>query len=368
MEHKWQTKHWHIHNVVDKHVDNLISHPHVQQAASWINRDEPVAFPTETVYGLGANALSDKAVQKIFTAKGRPADNPLIVHISAVDNLAGVVDEIPAQARLLMAKFWPGPLTLVLPRGSQVCQSVTAGLDTVAVRMPAHPVALALIEACGKPLAAPSANLSGKPSPTRAEHVLHDLSGRIVGVLDGGETGVGLESTVVDVTGEVPLLLRPGGVTQSELEEVVGRVEIDPALSYHLDSVHNTAAFRPRSPGLKYKHYAPDGEVFLVSLAKGVKAMRRYIQECALRDREQGYSVAVLTTDDGKGFYVADLVISLGDRTRLERVAQRIYAALREADQAQIQRIYVESFPTAAVGEAIMNRLLKAAQGRMLEP
>ncbi|GGK25865.1 threonylcarbamoyl-AMP synthase [Caldalkalibacillus thermarum] len=368
MEHQWQTKYWDIHNIVDKDVDNLITHPHIQEAASWINRDEPVAFPTETVYGLGANALSDKAVQKIFAAKGRPADNPLIVHISCVDKLAGIVDKVPDKARILMEKFWPGPLTLVLPCGSQVSRIVTAGLDTVAVRMPAHPVALALIEACGKPLAAPSANRSGKPSPTRAEHVWHDLAGRIVGVLDGGETGIGLESTVVDVTGEVPVLLRPGGVTKGELEAVIGPVDVDPALKHSMELAHSPQTFRPRSPGMKYKHYAPDGEVFLVSLAKGIQEMRRFIQDCVNRDRQQGYTVAVLTTDDGLSCYSADLVLSLGDREELQTVAQRIYDALRQVDQARMQKIYIESFPPEAVGEAIMNRLHKAAQGRMLEP
>lgn len=360
MDQRWPTYHWVIHNAVDKDVDKLLNHPHIQVAAAWINRGEPVAFPTETVYGLGADAASENAVRKIFQAKGRPVDNPLIVHISSLAQLGSVAGAVSPQARRLMERFWPGPLTLVLPRGDQVCESVTAGLDTVAVRMPDHPVALALIEACGKPLAAPSANRSGKPSPTQAEHVLNDLEGKIVGVLDGGTTGLGVESTVVDMTGPIPFILRPGTITWEMLQAVLDQVEMGGEGEARDQS--------PRSPGVKYKHYAPDGELFLISLAQGIGKMRRFIQRRIDEDRRKGYATAVITTDDGMNAYHADLILSLGQRSQLAQVAQRIYSALREADQAGAERIYAESFPVAGLGRAIMNRLSKAAQGRILEP
>lgn len=370
---KWNTQHWLIHNAADKAVDNLLNHPQIQEAARWILADEIVAFPTETVYGLGANALSDKAAQKIFKAKGRPADNPLIVHIAHVEQLHGIVDNIPDIAQELMQAFWPGPLTLVLPKGKLVANTVTGGLNTVAVRMPDHPLALALIEACDRPLAAPSANRSGKPSPTQADHVLHDLKGRIVGVLDGGETGVGVESTVVDMTGEKPMILRPGGVTKQQLEQVLGEILVDPALSYYGAQAAQAAQtdqkgsqIHPKSPGVKYQHYAPAAEMWLVSLKQGMEEMRFKIQEQALTYQQKGIKVGILTTEEGFSTYQADLVVSLGNRADLSTVARQIYRALRQFDQAGIERIYSESFPEEGLGEAIMNRLLKAAGGKIL--
>ena len=213
---------------VDKNVDNLKTYPQIIEAAQKLKQNEVVAFPTETVYGLGGNAKSDDAVLKIFEAKGRPGDNPLIIHISDREQIRSFVKDIPKQAAVLMDAFWPGPLTIILEKRSGVLsEKATAGLSTVAVRMPDHPVALALIEASGLPLAAPSANLSGRPSPTTAYHVADDLTGRIAGIMDGGPTGVGLESTVVDCTGEIPVILRPGGVTREQLAEVVGEVSVD---------------------------------------------------------------------------------------------------------------------------------------------
>jgi L-threonylcarbamoyladenylate synthase len=364
---KWNTKHWVVHNSVDNSVDNLIHNPQVQEAARWIEGEEVVAFPTETVYGLGANALSDKATRKIFEAKGRPSDNPLIVHIADAKQLTGIVDIIPEQGKRLMEAFWPGPLTLVLPKGDQVCEAVTAGLSTVAVRMPSHPLALALIKACGLPLAAPSANRSGKPSPTQAEHVLHDLTGRIVGVLDGGETGVGLESTVIDVTGDKPMILRPGGITKEQLEAVLGEVLTDPTLSMHDTQEAMIPSVQPKSPGVKYQHYAPEGEMWLVSLDLGIDEMRGYIQQQVEIDRKKGLKVAVLTTEEALDSYSADLVLSVGSRQDLSTVARQIYHSLRVFDQNSIQRIYAESFPEIGLGEAIMNRLRKAAGGKIIK-
>jgi L-threonylcarbamoyladenylate synthase len=364
---KWNTKHWVIHKTVDNTVGNLIYNQHIREAARWILEEEVVAFPTETVYGLGANALSEKATRKIFEAKGRPGDNPLIIHIASLDQLQGVVDNIPEHGQQLISAFWPGPLTLVLPKGNQVCRAVTAGLPTVAVRMPAHPIALALIKACDLPLAAPSANRSGKPSPTQAEHVLHDLGGRIVGVLDGGETGVGLESTVVDVTGEVPMILRPGGITKQQIEEVVGEVLTDPALTVMPNQDTTSTSIQPRSPGVKYQHYAPEGEMWLVSLNRGVGMMRHNIQKQVCLDRQKGLRVGVLTTEEGHRYYEAEMVLSVGSRGDLSTVARHIYQSLRKFDQMEIQRIYAESFPEIGLGEAIMNRLRKAAGGKILE-
>ncbi|WP_025025775.1 L-threonylcarbamoyladenylate synthase [Caldalkalibacillus mannanilyticus] len=359
---KWDTKHWVIHNAVDKTVENLVKHPHIQEAAQWINRDELVAFPTETVYGLGANALSNQASMKIFEAKGRPSDNPLIVHIAHLEQLDGVVDNIPPLAEKLMKTCWPGPLTLVLAKGRNVCQTVTADLSTVAVRMPDHPVALALILASGKPLAAPSANRSGKPSPTSAEHVLHDLNGRISGVLDGGMTGVGVESTVVDVTEEIPMILRPGGVTKEQLEQIVGEVRVDPALQAEGLDVRE----KPRSPGVKYQHYAPEGDMWLVGLEQGLEWMQQKIRQLVREDRLKGYRVGVLTTDEGMSGYEADTVLSVGKREDLSTVTQRIYHVLREFDQQGTQRIYAETFPIEGLGAAVMNRLHKAAGGKVI--
>jgi len=375
---KWDTKHWVIHNDVDKDVDNLINHPHIRVAAQWINQDEVVAFPTETVYGLGANALSNKASAKIFEAKGRPSDNPLIVHIAHQQQLVDIVDNLPKMALTLMDHFWPGPLTLVLPKGKNVCETVTANLSTVAVRMPDHPVALALILASGKPLAAPSANRSGKPSPTSADHVLHDLQGRIVGVVDGGATGVGVESTVVDVTGDIPMILRPGGITKEQLEEVLGQVEVDPAIEADAIEAEKNGGDvqQPRSPGVKYQHYAPEGEMWLVRMEDqmdheehedNVDKMRQKIVELVRQDKAKGYKVGILTTNEGLSTYLkADTVLSLGSRDDLSTITQNLYGKLREFDQLGIERIYAETFPSQGLGTAIMNRLLKAAGGKII--
>lgn len=347
-------------------MDSLKHNPQIQEAAQWLVDNETVAFPTETVYGLGANALNDEACQKIFQAKGRPSDNPLIVHIACEQQLSGVVDKMTELGKKLSVAFWPGPLTLVLPKGDKVSKTVTAGLDTVAVRMPDHPVALALIAAANLPIAAPSANLSGKPSPTTAQHVLHDLSGRIAGVLDGGETGVGLESTVVDVTGERALILRPGGITQEELQEVVGEVELDPALEQSTGLTTDQTISQPRSPGVKYTHYAPNAPLYIVASERGLDHMQEKIKEQLAKYQARGYRVAVLTTDEGKEVYQADVVISLGKRSNLASIAANLYAALRRCDQLAVEIILAESFPESGLGSAIMNRLRKAAGGKII--
>lgn len=339
--------------IVDKDVDKQENYPQLDEAALWIKQDEVVAFPTETVYGLGANAFSECAVKRIFEAKGRPSDNPLIVHISNKTQLESLVPAIPTVAVKLMNEFWPGPLTLVLQKGNDVVSGVTAGLSTVAVRMPDHPIALTLIEKAGVPVAAPSANTSGKPSPTEAKHVVEDLHGRIVGIVDGGKTGVGVESTVLDITVTPPMVLRPGGVTKEEIEKIIGKVQIDPAIENDGQA--------PKSPGLKYKHYAPDAKVVLVSGSKS------FIQTLIDHQIKQGKRVGVLTTDESLNDYTATVAISSGKRQNLSTVARNLYRVLREFNEYQLDIIYSEVFPNEGVGEAVMNRLKKAASGSLIE-
>ena len=245
-----------------------------------------VAFPTETVYGLGADGLQAEAVAKIFAAKGRPADNPLILHIADPEQIHALTTGLNANARALMETFWPGPLTIVVPRSSVVPDIVTAGLDTVAVRMPSHPVAAALIRAAGCPIAAPSANVSGKPSPTNAKDVAEDMTGKVAAILDGGSCGIGVESTVVDTTSPVPTILRPGGITREMLEDRLGAVEIDPALN-------GDPALRPRAPGMKYRHYAPKAPLYLY---EGEQAALR-LTEAVQRSQKLGLHVGVLCDD-----------------------------------------------------------------------
>ncbi|OLS41214.1 L-threonylcarbamoyladenylate synthase [Bacillus sp. MRMR6] len=338
---------------VDKNVDNLENNPQIVDAAHFLLENEVVALPTETVYGLGGNAESDDAVGKIFSAKGRPGDNPLIIHIADKSQLCRFVTEIPDKAETLMESFWPGPLTIIFKKKAGVLSELaTAGLETVAVRMPDHPVALALLEKCQLPIAAPSANSSGKPSPTKAEHVIEDLNGKIAGVLDGGATGVGVESTVVDCTEPIPVILRPGGVTREQLERVVGEVRLDPAL------VNEES--KPKSPGMKYTHYAPNAPLFLVD---GSPA---FIQKLVDEQKKNGLRVGVLTTEETHREYDAEFVLACGKRKELETVATGLYDALRTFNQVGVDVIYSEVFPHTGVGDAIMNRLQKAAGNKKI--
>lgn len=338
---------------VDKYVDNLERNPQVVDAARFLRENEVVAIPTETVYGLGGNAESDTAVEKIYKAKGRPGDNPLIIHIAEKEQLNRFVAEISAKAQILMDKFWPGPLTIIFKlKEGILSEKATAGLATVGVRMPAHPVALALLKTCGLPIAAPSANSSGKPSPTKADHVIDDLNGKIAGVLDGGSTGVGVESTVLDCTEEIPVILRPGGVTKEQLEDVIGKVVIDRAL------VDESA--KPKAPGMKYRHYAPNAEMYLVSGSRG------FLQQLVDEKRREGLQVGVLTTKEYQHDYKADVVLACGERADLESVAAALYDTLRRFNQLNVDVIFSEMFPGSGVGEAIMNRLQKAAGHKVI--
>ncbi|EWG12168.1 L-threonylcarbamoyladenylate synthase [Cytobacillus firmus] len=343
------TKRWSVDNSVDKED----SYSQFSQAADLLKNNEVVAFPTETVYGLGGNAKNDEAVKKIFEAKGRPSDNPLIIHIADKAQLNAFVTEIPQKAQTLMEQFWPGPLTLIFNLKEGVLSYyATAGLSTVAVRMPDHPVALSLLKKTGLPIAAPSANRSGRPSPTTADHVWEDLNGRIAGLVDGGPTGVGVESTVVDCTAEVPVILRPGGITREQLEEVVGEVIVDPALADESQA--------PKSPGMKYRHYAPDAPLYLV------EGTREDIQQFVEDKKQEGLSVGVLTTVENREFYRADYVYACGQREKLETVASSLYEALRYFNTTDADVIFCEMFPGEGVGHAIMNRLMKAAGHRVI--
>ncbi|MGM7721863.1 L-threonylcarbamoyladenylate synthase [uncultured Metabacillus sp.] len=338
------TKVW----VVDDRANLSTSYPHISQAAQLLRENEVVAFPTETVYGLGANAFSDEAVRKIYEAKGRPSDNPLIVHIASKSKLDEIAKDIPDYAYKLINEYWPGPLTLILPKkGKLLSTIVTAGLDTVGVRMPDHPIALSLIREADVPIAAPSANRSGKPSPTQASHVYHDLNGKISGIVDGGATGVGVESTVLDCSTAVPTILRPGGITKEQLEAIIGEVKIDQAL---VEEGH-----APKSPGMKYTHYAPNAPVVVV------KGSLEFLQKVINKHQSEGKKVGVLTTMENVNQLEADTIIPCGSRADLPSVAAQLYDGLRKFDKEDIDIIISESFPQEGVGEAIMNRLLKAA-------
>lgn len=358
------------------------------EAARILKEGGLVAFPTETVYGLGGNALDGDAARRIYEAKGRPSDNPLIAHISSMEELAPLVSRIPEAGQILAEKFWPGPLTMIFPKSDQVPLSTTGGLDTVAVRMPDDPVAQKLIRLAGVPVAAPSANTSGRPSPTTADHVWQDLNGKIEMIVDGGPVGIGVESTIVDVTGPVPVILRPGFITQEMLDELFGHVEMDPAITGPMkEGIH------PKAPGMKYRHYAPKGQLTLVELTEEtVKAlytpgsslysqvsrimadrgrswgldpesfyMAWQVNRLAEEKEKEGFRVGVICTEETRDVYTAAVKRSIGRRSSADSVAHNLYAVLREFDDLGVDYIFSESFARDHLGQAIMNRLSKAA-------
>lgn len=370
---------------------NHIKDEELKEAAGILRSGGLVAFPTETVYGLGGNALDEDAARKIYAAKGRPSDNPLIAHVSCVEEVAPLVKEIPEAGRKLMEAFWPGPLTMIFPKSEMVPYGTTGGLDTVAIRMPDDPVANRLIALAGVPVAAPSANTSGRPSPTTADHVWQDMNGRIDMIIDGGPVGIGVESTIVDVSSAVPAVLRPGAITMEMLEEVLGEVSVDPAILGPL-----SADVRPKAPGMKYKHYAPKADLTLVEPGTGteresgaeqvtgaeqktgadwntgaapetgldetqLQAMIRKVRELSREKIEAGYKVGVICTDESRGCYTDGEVRSIGARKSQASVAHNLYALLREFDDLGVDYIFSESFPKDHLGQAIMNRLSKAA-------
>lgn len=317
-----------------------------------------VAFPTETVYGLGGDALNPDSARRIYAAKGRPSDNPLIIHICRLEDIHQIVKEFSAQAQKIAETFWPGPLTMILPKADRVPYETTGGLDTVAVRFPAHPVAQKLIACGGGYIAAPSANTSGKPSPTIAKYVEEDMRGRIEAIIDGGEVGIGLESTIIDLTVAPPQILRPGYITREKLAGILGIVEEDVTL------MTADSGQTPKAPGMKYRHYAPQGELTIV---QGDPArVAQYINRCTEAAAARGVLTGVIAASETAQDYHADVVKSAGERADEEHIARKLYTFLREFDDEKVEEIYSESFESEGFGQAIMNRLLKAAGYRVV--
>lgn len=327
----------------------------IERAGAILKRGGLVAFPTETVYGLGGDALNPEASRKIYAAKGRPSDNPLIVHIADMAHLEPIVTSVPPLAEKLAEAWWPGPLTMIFGKTDLVPYETSGGLDTVAVRMPVHPVAAALIRAAGGYIAAPSANTSGRPSPTVAQHVIDDLDGRIDMILDGGEVNIGLESTIVDFTEDVPVILRPGYISLEMLRDLLGDVRVDPGIT----SEGEERNVRPKAPGMRYRHYAPKAPLTIVE--GPTEAVIRKINELSLEQMAAGRRVGVIATDETKNRYHADSVLDIGSRSDDEAIARHLFRVLRTFDDEGMDVLYTESFDTPRMGMAIMNRLLKSA-------
>lgn len=314
-----------------------------------------VVFPTETVYGIGANALSEIGVKNIYKVKGRPSDNPLIMHIADENTIYEYTKNHQDYVKLLIEAFWPGPLTLVLEKKDNVPKIITGGLNTVGVRFPSNQIAREVISIAGVPICAPSANISGRPSSTLFEHVLEDFGGKVDIIIDGGKSDVGLESTVVDVTGEVPVILRPGMITKAMIESVVHGVKM---------STHLSKDDIPKAPGMKYKHYAPKGELILISGDK-VKIIP-YINEQLLKHKKNQQKVGLIVTKDLLNTFDADYIFSIGDESNELEIASNLFAGLRSMDQQKVDYIYSLTFENGKYGEAIMNRLMKAANQHIL--
>lgn len=330
----------------------------IEEAGRIIRKGGLVAFPTETVYGLGGDALNPESSKKIYAAKGRPSDNPLIVHIADKRDLYRIVREVPEKAKKLMEAFWPGPLTMIFYKNELVPQATTGGLDTVAVRMPSDRIAAAFIRAAGGFVAAPSANVSGRPSTTTAAHVEEDLSGRIEMILDGGQAVIGLESTIVDMSVEPPVILRPGAVTEEMMEAVIGPLEVDKAI------IAPDSGVKPKAPGMKYRHYAPRADLAVVE--GSTEAVIAAINQLAEEAEAEGKRVGIIATDETKDRYPKGLVLSLGARKHEEEIAQHLFEVLRDFDETDVDCIYSEAFDEASIGPAIMNRLLKAAGHKVI--
>lgn len=347
---------------------------HVRENCSQLNQEEAeglrrageilkggglVAFPTETVYGLGGDALNPASSRKIYAAKGRPSDNPLIVHICRFEDIYSLAEQVPEAAVKIADAFWPGPLTMILPKAEKVPGETTGGLDTVAVRFPSHPAARKLIEWGGGYIAAPSANRSGRPSPTKAKYVAEDMEGRIEMIVDGGEVGIGLESTIVDLTVEPPRILRPGYVTQEMLDKVLGRVEMDAAV------IDPSSGQAPKAPGMKYRHYAPEG---ILTIVEGEpERVAAYINDQTEKDKAAGEKTGILCTQELLESCHADVVKCVGSYRDEDGIARKLFALLREFDDEKVTKIYSESFSEQGLGQAIMNRLLKAAGHRVVK-
>lgn len=346
-------------NTIVTKIDNSNKDSKLKLAGEIIKKGGLVAFPTETVYGLGGDALNPESSKKIYAAKGRPSDNPLIVHIAQLEDIHKIIRDFPNSAKLLAEKYWPGPLTMILNKSDVVPKETTGGLNTVAVRMPVDPIAMQFIKEAGGYVAAPSANTSGKPSPTDAKYVIEDMMGKIDMIIDGGQVAIGLESTIVDLTSPVPMILRPGYITSEMLQDTLGMIEIDKTI------LTNTSRERPKAPGMKYKHYAPKGDLTIVNglpedVVKTINIFSEY-------GRERGEKVGIISTDETFSHYHADSIKSVGKRLDEESIARHLYSVLREFDDENITLIYSESFNDGGIGQAIMNRLLKAAGHKVIE-
>lgn len=338
-----------LRKVDSSYIDEKI----MEEAAEIIRSGGLVAFPTETVYGLGADALNARASERIYEAKGRPSDNPLIVHVAEFKALEQIAEDVPPEARMLSDAFWPGPLTMIVRKNERVPRETTGGMDTVAVRMPSHPVALELIRRSGGYIAAPSANTSGRPSPTLAEHVAEDMNGRIPMILDGGPVGIGIESTIIDLTEDIPMVLRPGYITPDMLREVIGEVRMDPGI------IAADSDRKPKAPGMKYKHYAPRADMILIDGDE--ERVVEKINALAREAEASGKKTGIIATDETKDRYDRGEVVSIGARQDEDAIARHLYRILRQFDEMEVDVIYSESFATPRIGQAIMNRLLKAA-------
>jgi len=342
---KIETKYWVVANM-DKNNEQAIA-----EAATLLKQHQVVAFPTETVYGLGADATNQEAVAKIFTAKGRPSDNPLIVHVAHPEQIQRYVTEITPLAEKLINAFMPGPITVILPSNGKIAKNVTAGLDTIGVRIPDHIVARTLLEKLDLPVAAPSANTSGKPSPTSAVHVYQDLNGKIAGIVDGGPTGVGVESTVVDCTGDLPIILRPGGVTQEQIEQVTGVMSVDTTISEQTE--------QPKAPGMKYNHYEPDAPLWLID------GDETFFQNQIDALTKEGKKVGVMVSEELALKLTASNVKIVGSQIDLKTIAYSLYDTLRAFKKTDVDIILSETFIKEGLGQAIMNRLEKAASQKV---
>lgn len=335
---------------------NNIDYEEIKIQAKLLREGKTVIFPTETVYGLGANALDENAVKKIYEAKGRPSDNPLIVHIYEKEEVYDLAKDVSDKAKLVIEKLWPGPITIILNKKDIIPYRTSGGLDTVAIRMPSNVIARAIIKEAGVPIAAPSANISGRPSPTKAKHVYEEMNGRVDGIVLGGDSNFGLESTVLDLTEETPMILRPGSITKEVLEELLGEVKLDPSLSKKEDNQ------KAKAPGMKYKHYSPNADVYIISGKRENVAIK--INDMIKSNKDKGLKTGVMCISRNREFYDGE-VIDLG--STLEEVASNLFDALIEMDKKGIDVIYSEEFPKTGVGQAIMNRLLKSAGYKVIK-
>ena len=343
-------------------IDRNDKEPDFGDAIDIIRNGGLVAFPTETVYGLGGDATNKEASRKIYAAKGRPSDNPLIVHIHDFSELEMIASEVPDEARKLNEAFWPGPLTMIVRKNDLIPYETTGGLDTVAVRMPSHPIARTFLTESNVMIAAPSANTSGRPSPTKASHVIEDLSGKIDCIIDGGPCDIGLESSIIDLSTDTPTILRPGYINKEMFEKALGReVAIDPGI---IDANANKF-IRPKAPGMKYRHYAPKGNLIVIE-GKSENVISK-INELASRSVADGKKTGIIATEETKDRYRADIVETIGDRDDEYSIARNLYSVLRDFDDKNVESIFSESFETPNIGMAIMNRLLKAAGHQVIK-